>query len=192
MQSQSSHRDGLTASNRLTAEEIAHGIGARRIGRNRWRGRCLVHGHRSLEISESGDGKPLVHCFGGCTQAEVIAALRDRGLWNAGGGRKQSVPRFTWIDHVSSQPEPQFPDCCLAGRCPRAHWDAFDVELITARLTGYLVDAAVRIAALSAIELHAKLCEWVERNPEKIIVDKYLNAEQVHAVVWRVVEGQTW
>jgi putative DNA primase/helicase len=34
----------------------------------------------SLSISEK-DGKILVKCFGGCTQQEVIAALKERNLW---------------------------------------------------------------------------------------------------------------
>ncbi len=44
--------------------------------------RCPAHwDHKpSLSISEV-TGKVLVHCFAGCTQAEVIDALRDRGLW---------------------------------------------------------------------------------------------------------------
>jgi hypothetical protein len=52
--------------------------------------RCPAHQDRgpSLSISESA-GKPLVHCFGGCTQATVIDALRAKGLWS------ERTPR-TW------------------------------------------------------------------------------------------------
>ena len=28
------------------------------------------------------DGKTLVHCFAGCSQENVISALRERGLWH--------------------------------------------------------------------------------------------------------------
>ena len=43
---------------------------------------CLSHDDSkpSLSISERG-GKLLVHCFAGCPQQTVIAALRARGLW---------------------------------------------------------------------------------------------------------------
>jgi DNA primase len=38
----------------------------------------------SLSIREGKDGKPLVHCFGGCPQDYVIDALRKRGAWHDG------------------------------------------------------------------------------------------------------------
>lgn len=65
----------------MTAEHIAGALGGRRSGRG-WMARCPAHQDRgpSLSISESA-GKPLVHCFGGCTQAAVIEALRAKGLW---------------------------------------------------------------------------------------------------------------
>jgi hypothetical protein len=34
----------------------------------------------SLSVSDRG-GKVLVHCFSGCSQADVIQALRSQGLW---------------------------------------------------------------------------------------------------------------
>ena len=45
--------------------------------------RCPVHDDRdpSLSIAER-DGKVLVHCFAGCPQEDVIAALRARGSWS--------------------------------------------------------------------------------------------------------------
>ena len=44
---------------------------------------CPAHQDRSpsLHLSVGGDGRLLVKCFSGCGQAEVIAALRGRGLW---------------------------------------------------------------------------------------------------------------
>lgn len=44
---------------------------------------CPAHGDRtpSLSISHGTDGRTLVHCFGGCPQEAVVAALRDAGLW---------------------------------------------------------------------------------------------------------------
>ncbi len=35
----------------------------------------------SLSITEGSGGKPLVKCFAGCSQDEVIAALKSRGAW---------------------------------------------------------------------------------------------------------------
>lgn len=65
----------------LTAQQIAAALEGRRNGSG-WIACCPSHDDRdpSLSISE-GDAGPLVHCFAGCAQTDVIAALRDRGLW---------------------------------------------------------------------------------------------------------------
>jgi hypothetical protein len=65
----------------MTAEHIAQVLRGRRRG-NRYMVPCPAHDDRSpsLSISER-DGRVLVHCFAGCSQADVIAALRSRGLW---------------------------------------------------------------------------------------------------------------
>jgi hypothetical protein len=36
----------------------------------------------SLSIAGGDDGKPLVHCFGGCDPRDVLATLRARGLFD--------------------------------------------------------------------------------------------------------------
>jgi hypothetical protein len=60
---------------------IARGLNGRRSGRG-WMARCPVHKDEtpSLTITERC-GKVLVHCHAGCTQHDVIEALRARGLW---------------------------------------------------------------------------------------------------------------
>lgn len=42
-----------------------------------WRARCPSHKSKSatLAISETVDGRVLVHCFAGCTAADVVAAV---------------------------------------------------------------------------------------------------------------------
>ena len=40
-----------------------------------WRARCPVHGGKSdgsLSIAEGGDGRILIHCFGGCEPLEIL------------------------------------------------------------------------------------------------------------------------
>ena len=66
----------------MTAEAIAQALQARRTGPGRWMARCPAHDDRtpSLSIAER-NGTLLVHCFAGCRQADVIEALRARGLW---------------------------------------------------------------------------------------------------------------
>jgi hypothetical protein len=65
-----------------SAAEIARALGGARKSGADWMARCPAHDDRtpSLAITER-DGRLLVHCFAGCEQSAVIAALRDRGLW---------------------------------------------------------------------------------------------------------------
>ncbi|WIM11287.1 toprim domain-containing protein [Enhydrobacter sp.] len=70
----------------MRTEELGRLIGglrARRSGAG-WIARCPAHDDRTPSLGLSlRDGRVLVHCFAGCTQAEVIAALSRRGLWPA-------------------------------------------------------------------------------------------------------------
>jgi putative DNA primase/helicase len=61
---------------------IAKALDGRKAGRG-WTARCPAHDDHnpSLSIRDGEDGKVLVFCHAGCSQAEVIAALRTRGLW---------------------------------------------------------------------------------------------------------------
>lgn len=76
-----------------TARGIVEGLGGV------WRGRsamCRCPAHEdhtpSLSVSQTPDGRPLVHCFTGCAQAEVIAALRARGLWSGDAVADPAMP----------------------------------------------------------------------------------------------------
>ena len=83
----SSHRGPGKGSRR--AEAIAEALNGRRSGKG-WMARCPAHPDitPSLSINETPTRKVLVKCFAGCSQAEVIAALRRRGLWP---GRSQGM-----------------------------------------------------------------------------------------------------
>lgn len=65
----------------MDAETITRALGGTWRGN---RGVALCPSHRehtpSLNISER-EGTVLVHCFGGCAQADLIAELGQRGLW---------------------------------------------------------------------------------------------------------------
>ena len=54
------------------------------VGTNSYFACCPAHDdkHPSLSITDA-KGKVLVHCFSGCTQTDVIDALRSQGLWHA-------------------------------------------------------------------------------------------------------------
>ena len=62
----------------MNAAEIIAGLGGRRGA-----ARCPAHKDRSpsMSVSDSRDGKVLVHCHAGCAQRDVIAALQGLDLW---------------------------------------------------------------------------------------------------------------
>ena len=67
----------------MSGEQIARAIGLYQAGAARWHGTCPCCGYRTgFTVAERRSGLPLVYCnAGGCGQAELIAALRRRGLW---------------------------------------------------------------------------------------------------------------
>ena len=71
----------------MNAEQIARALGGARRAGNSWLAHCPAHDDRtpSLALNDSPDGKVLIHCHAGCSQADVIAALKARGLWSADG-----------------------------------------------------------------------------------------------------------
>jgi len=73
-----------------SAKEIAQALGGKRAGRtDSFVCCCPAHEDRSpsLSVADKG-GKVLLHCHADCEQAAVIAALRDRGLWEGSPTRK--------------------------------------------------------------------------------------------------------
>jgi phage/plasmid primase-like uncharacterized protein len=64
----------------LNAAEIARALGGTREGRS-WRCECPVHRGKSLIVTPGRNGKVLFRCFAGCEQKDVVAALRDLGLF---------------------------------------------------------------------------------------------------------------
>lgn len=66
----------------MTAETIAMALGGRKVGQG-WTARCPAHDDREPSLSiRNADGKVLVRCHAGCDQRDVIAALKERGLWD--------------------------------------------------------------------------------------------------------------
>jgi putative DNA primase/helicase len=63
------------------------------LGGNRDSGMCCCPAHDdstpSLHIGAGRNGKILVRCHAGCSQEQVIAALKAKGLWS-GGSHKQT------------------------------------------------------------------------------------------------------
>ena len=51
--------------------------GVRDRGRGQWYAKCPAHDDKSpsLSIKETSDGTVLIHCFGGCSVHDVVAAV---------------------------------------------------------------------------------------------------------------------
>lgn len=52
-----------------------------------------------MSVTETRDGRPLVHCHAGCTQSQLIAALKARGLWDGAAKVDPSYPGFLTRPH---------------------------------------------------------------------------------------------
>jgi len=68
-----------TAAEAARAADLAAALSLRRMAQNRYRGPCVLCGHRTLEIRD-GDRAVLVTCWHGCDRQAVLAELRRRGL----------------------------------------------------------------------------------------------------------------
>lgn len=113
-----------------TAEDIRVALrcGAPRCPCTRARGpwHCPAHDDRrpSFAVTER-DGRVLVNCRAGCSQADVIAALRARGLWAGSATPKPRAPR-SLRDEVRSEVLAR-ERAAEARRAPyRAMWAAAD------------------------------------------------------------------
>jgi putative DNA primase/helicase len=89
----------------MTAEAIAKALGGRNVGGG-WMARCPAHADRepSLSIIDAKDGKVLVRCHAGCGQADVIAALRSRGIWYS-DDRRNGPRSLTIRRSAASEPD---------------------------------------------------------------------------------------
>ena len=67
----------------ITAEQISNALDGRRVRDGEYKARCCAHDDKSpsLSISQAAE-KVLLKCWSGCSQGEVISALRSRGLWH--------------------------------------------------------------------------------------------------------------
>ena len=68
----------------VNAETITRLLGGARRTGNNWLCRCPAHDdrHASLSVKDAAQGRVLVHCLGGCTNGQVIKALKNLSLWS--------------------------------------------------------------------------------------------------------------
>jgi putative DNA primase/helicase len=102
----------------MSAETIARALGLRRAG-HEYVGKCPSCGYKTgfAVADRRGGGLPLVHCHaGGCSQQDLIEALRTAGLWpdQRGRDRPQSERRPNGTARAaaraSSDPDDPSPD----------------------------------------------------------------------------------
>lgn len=105
---------------RATAADIARSLSMQKAGAG-FTGACPSCGYRSGFTVEDRDGKTLVKCHaGGCSQADVIGALRKHGLWggSSDGIRGGGAPR----ERVQRAPAPEKPDDAEKTEWARRRW----------------------------------------------------------------------
>lgn len=86
----------------MAAADIANAFSMRKAGTG-FTGACPNCGYRGFSADDR-EGKTLVKCHaGGCSQADVIAALRKQGLWGGsgvGGAPRERVARTPATEKV--------------------------------------------------------------------------------------------
>lgn len=60
----------------MSPADVARALRGRKIGRGKYMAKCPAHHEKtgSLSITDMGQGKTRLHCFGGCDQADVLRA----------------------------------------------------------------------------------------------------------------------
>src|SRR4051794_6933184 len=86
----------------ISAESIARTLKGKRL-KNGFVALCPSHDDRnpSLSITDGKDGRVLFKCHAGCTQQEVLQALRERGSWpfsQEGRPATQNNIAYTYLD----------------------------------------------------------------------------------------------
>lgn len=122
----------------MDADTIAKALGGHKSGAT-WMARCPAHDDStpSFSIRQGQDGKVLVKCFAGCSQQDVIDALRARGLW-AGAGRNIRTTKKTTAS------KPTGPDPEALKRLDAAH----KIHAASVPVAGTVVETYLRARGL--------------------------------------------
>jgi putative DNA primase/helicase len=157
----------------MTAETIAKALGGHRAGAT-WMARCPVHDDSSpsLAIGTGKHSKVLVHCHAGCDQRDVIAALIERGLWDATGKCRGGIAR---THRMSLEREPD-PDARARTEAALAIWRASH-DIVGSLAETYLRSRGIVLSPLLCLRFHPGL--------------KHASGGVWPAMVALVVHGQT-
>lgn len=85
--------------NLISAAAVGEHLGGKRLFSGEWETHCPAHDDRqpSLSLADGDDGQILVYCHAGCSQTEVITALKVRGLWPERSQQQSQTRRATAI-----------------------------------------------------------------------------------------------
>jgi hypothetical protein len=165
-------------SSRLSAEGLAQALQAKATGTGKWQALCPAHedSKPSLSITTGRSGFVVFICRAGCTQDQVIEALRARGLWS-----RSRDPRPAGRATSVAAPEPQRRDARTLIREFNRLLD--QVQLIDEDapyiVIGELLEGAAAISyhcvARAAVELYAR-SETHSRHVARWMLERYPDA----------------
>ena len=132
----------------ISLPHIVGALKARRVGTT-WMARCPAHRDNtpSLSLGLGRDGTLLVHCFAGCAQQDVIAALKEAGLWSARTGSRDT-PRTGFKPDVDVHHRPH--------RAAMKIWNASQPAPGTV-VEVYLRSRGLTVSAPAALRFHPAL-----------------------------------
>lgn len=137
----------------MSAETIARALGGRRAGAT-WMARCPAHDDSSpsLSISAGSNGKVLVRCHAGCDQRDVIAALIERGLWDATSKRPGGIAR----KHRKNPEREPDPDAKARTEAALVIWRASQ-DIAGSLAETYLRSRGIVLSPLPSLRFHPGL-----------------------------------
>jgi hypothetical protein len=131
----------------MNAVDIAAALGATRPPRQTlrgltWRVRCPSHDdrHASFDITETLDGRVLFICRAGCSQAELIDALRERRLWSLSCSRSP-VHGSRSFEGLPPHKGPRDTGLCCLKWFDCEHWQQFKRLWLLGELHKNLVES---------------------------------------------------
>lgn len=129
----------------------------RQTGKDRWLARCPAHADKSpsMTIRELDDGRVLIHCFAGCSTADILAAvgLEFSDLFPPKPVTDTYLPRERRLHHAGDvlaalATEALVVDCAI-GTMQRRGWLTDDecdrLALASDRITGGLAYASAHV-----------------------------------------------
>jgi len=135
----------------MNAETIARALGGRKVGQG-WTARCPAHDDREPSLSiRDADGKALVRCHAGCNQRDVIAALKERGLWDC----KERTAFRKSLRRKASPPRPD-PDHADRSAVALSIWHS-TIPAVGTPVDAYLASRGLTCSLPPSLRFHSGL-----------------------------------